>query len=148
MNVSASDRETAQAMLASLEDSQRIIQDQHIQPSLAGLLALVRGQKQMAHRKAIVYFAQGLQPDSNTNDMLKSIMGEANRSGVSIYVVDLNAIDWQASQKLMTTIAMGNAETFAHLNPPPAGINTPQEPTQRAWEHRALIKSPDLKRMV
>ena len=64
----------------------------------------------MAHRKAIVYFAQGLQPDSNTNDMLKSIMGEANRSGVSIYVVDLNAIDWQASQKLMTTIAMGNAD--------------------------------------
>ena len=129
VRVNPSEREMAHALLAALDDSQRTTQEQHGQPGLTGLLALVRAQKEIPQRKVVIYIAQGLQPDSNTNDMLKSIMGEANRAGVSIYVVDLNALDWQASQKLMTTIAMGNMETYAHLNPPPTGINTPQEPT-------------------
>jgi hypothetical protein len=38
--------------LASLEESQRIVQDQHCLPSLAGLLALARTEHQVADKKS------------------------------------------------------------------------------------------------
>jgi hypothetical protein len=38
--------------LASLEESQRIVQDQHCLPALAGLLALARTEHQVADEKS------------------------------------------------------------------------------------------------
>ncbi len=124
--VSAKDRSIARIMLASLEESQRIVQDQHAAPSLAGLLALSRMQRQVKGRKIVIYFAQGLQLDSDGNDLLRSIIGAANRGGVSIYTIDANAIDPQAGQGLVATMAMGNAMSAhvyspAPLSGPPAG---------------------------
>jgi VWFA-related protein len=116
--VSAGDRSLAQVMLATLEDSQRIAQDQHAQPSLAGLLALARTQQRLAGRKVVIFFEQGLQLDSNAKDMLRSIAGAANRSGVSIYVVDANALDNEASQGLMATIAIGGQTAANRMNAP------------------------------
>ncbi len=127
--VNARERSVARVMLASLEESQRIVQDQHAAPSLAGLLALTRMQRQVQGRKIVVYFVQGLQLDSNGKDMLRSIIGSANRAGVSIYTIDTNAIEPQAGQALVATMAMGNAMS-AHTytpaplaGPPPAGAN-------------------------
>ncbi|HEX4424107.1 MAG TPA: VWA domain-containing protein [Terriglobales bacterium] len=115
---SASDRSLAQIMLATLEDSQRISQDQHAQPSLAGLLALARTQQRLSGRKVVIFFEQGLQLDSNAKDLLRSIAGAANRSGVSIYVVDANALDNSASQGLMATIAIGGQTAANRMNAP------------------------------
>ncbi len=58
-SVSANERTLSRMILASLEDSQRIVQDQHASPPLAGLLALSRTQRQLTGRKIVVYFAQG-----------------------------------------------------------------------------------------
>jgi VWFA-related protein len=116
--VSATDRSLAQIMLATLEDSQRISQDQHAQPSLAGLLALARTQQRLSGRKVVIFFEQGLQLDSNAKDLLRSIAGAANRSGVSIYVVDANALDNQATQGLMATIAIGGQTAANRMNAP------------------------------
>ncbi|MGD0568249.1 MAG: VWA domain-containing protein [Candidatus Sulfotelmatobacter sp.] len=119
--VSAEERNVAQVTLAALEESQRIVQDQHAPPSLAGLLALAKGQRQIAGRKVIIYFAQGMQVDSSANDVLRSIIGAANRAGVSIYAIDANAIDPQVGGGLMATNAIGNAITYNAQNPPPTG---------------------------
>jgi VWFA-related protein len=119
--VSAEERNVAQVTLAGLEESQRIVQDQHAPPSLAGLLALARGQRQIAGRKVIIYFAQGMQVDSSANDVLRSIIGAANRAGVSIYAIDANAIDPQVGGGLMATNAIGTAITYSAQNPAPTG---------------------------
>jgi VWFA-related protein len=123
--VSAEERNAARSMLASLEESQRIVQDQHCLPSLAGLLALARTQRQIAGRKVVIFFAQGLQLDSNAKDMLPSIVGTANRSGVSIYAVDANAIDTQEAQGLLAASAMGGVAAYNRQNPAPTGPATP-----------------------
>jgi len=122
-------RSMARMMLASLETSQRIVQDQHAEASLAGMLALTRMQRQVKGRKIVVYFAQGMQLDSNGKDMLRSIIGAASQGGVSIYAIDTNGIDSQAGQALVATMAMGNAMSAHTYNaaplsgPPPLGAN-------------------------
>jgi len=119
--VSANERNVARVMLAALEESQRIIQDQHCLPPLAGLLALARTQRELTGRKVVIFFAQGLQPDLNAKDMLPSIVGAANRSGVSIYTVDANAIDAKEAQGMMAASAMGGVATYNRQNPAPTG---------------------------
>jgi VWFA-related protein len=122
--VSASDRSLSKAQLSSLQESQRIAQDQHCLPSLAGLLALARTQNQIPGRKIVLYFEQARQLDSNAKDMLPSIAGAANRSSVSIYTVDANAVDEQAAQGLLTTMAIGGVVATNRMNPAPTGAET------------------------
>lgn len=104
-------RTMAQVMLTSLEQSERIAQDQHAAAALAGLLALARAQQRLPGRKAIVYFAHGLQLDSRGEEFLKTIASAASRSGVSFYTVDLNGLDLKTNDGLMAAIAMS---TLSH----------------------------------
>ena len=128
--VSTKERNAAQVMLASLQESQRIVQDQHCLPSLAGLLALARNQRQITGRKVVIFFEQGPQLDSNAKDMLPSIVSAANRSGVSIYAVDANPVDEQAGQGLLATIAIGGVAAANRMNPSPTttGAGTALQP--------------------
>src|SRR5271165_2009644 len=127
-SVGMQQRSVARMMLATLQESQRIVQDQHAAPSLAGLLALARTQRQVSGRKIVIYFAQGMQGDSNARDMIRSIVGAANRASVSIYTIDANAIDSDARQGLMATVAIGNVMSNNAQNPAPTGINAPHGP--------------------
>jgi len=98
----ARERLLAQALYAALRSSGPIVQDQHIRPSLAGLLALSQSQPEIAQRKAILYFSsiQDKQIDSRARAAIESIIGTANQAGVGIYVVDMNSIDGNGSQRL------------------------------------------------
>ena len=108
-HINADQRAVARVMLAALEESQKIVQDQHCLPSLAGLLALARTQRQFAGRKVVIFFEQAPPLDSNAKDMLLTIAGAANRAGVSIYTVDANAINEQAGEGLIASSAIANA---------------------------------------
>ena len=108
MHVSVKERAMAQTLLAALEGSQRIVQDQHTRPSLAGLLALARSQQQLVERKSVIYFTLNSQIDSSAKEMVHSIMGAANRSGVSMYTVDMNGVGAGVRNQLMTMMVMGN----------------------------------------
>jgi VWFA-related protein len=125
-SVSAQRRMEARMMLATLEESQQIVQDQHSQPALSGLLALARTERKIPGRKTVIFFAQGLQVDSDARDMVRSIVGAANRVGVSFYTIDVNALDQQASEGMVATIAMGNVMSTARMSPAPAasGVDT------------------------
>ena len=137
--VSMKQRDADKITLSSLEQSQQIVQDQHTQPALAGLQALARTQQKMPGRKVVVYFTQGLQLDSNTADALRSIAAAANRSGVSIYVINANGLDMRDYQKLVQTMAIGGAMTARTINPTPTPA-TATGPTvgQAAWIDKAV----------
>ncbi len=122
--VSTKERNAARIMLASLQESQRIVQDQHCLPSLAGLLALARTQGQIAGRKVVIFFEQGPQLDSNAKDILPTIAGAANRASVSVYAVDANAVDEQAGEGLLATMAIGGVMATNRMNPAPTGAAT------------------------
>jgi VWFA-related protein len=105
--VSAAERATAQALLAALQESQRVLQELHTQPGLAGLLALSRAEQRMSGRKTIFYFAQGLRTDASAGERLRDVIGAANRAGVSIFAIDANALTAQADQALVAMAAIG-----------------------------------------
>ncbi len=112
-SVSPKERSTAQVMFAALQESQRILQDQHTQPSLSGVLALARTEQKLPGRKIVIYFTQGLHQDASTGEMLRDIIESANRSDVGIYAIDVNALTAQADQSLMAMTAMGGARAAA-----------------------------------
>jgi VWFA-related protein len=134
--VSVQQRDAGKIMLSSLEQSQQIVQDQHTQPALAGLQAIARTQQRMSGRKVVIYFSQGLQPDSNTADALRSIAAAANRSGVSIYVINANGLDMRDYQKLVQTMAIGGAMSARTMNPTPTA--TGPVVGQAAWIDKAV----------
>jgi VWFA-related protein len=120
---STGDREIQQATLASLSESQRIIQDQHIQPSPAGLLALIRSQAKIPGRKLLIYFTLGLAATPDAREMVRSIAAAANRAEVSIYVINQTAVDSKLMEGLMETAAVGQVAATNHSSPmfPAAG---------------------------
>ena len=111
--VSARDRSLSQALLSALGDSGRIAQDQHIQPYLAGLLALAQSQRQIAQRSAVIFFTSfhNKQLDSHAKDAIKSIVGTANQAGVSIYVVDVASVDAAGKEINATSASLAAAAT-------------------------------------
>ena len=98
--VSVKDRALSRTLFSALENAGQIAQDQHMPPSLAGIMALVQSQRQLAQRRSILYFTQGRPLDSRAKDAMRSIIGEANRAGITIYVVDLKALNRSAYDKL------------------------------------------------
>ena len=92
-HVGAKERSLAQTLLTALNDSQSIAQEQHTMLSLAGLLALVRSQQTIGDRKIIIYFTQNRQLNSDSKKMLETISGAAAQAGVTIYTVDMDAMN-------------------------------------------------------
>lgn len=115
------DRALAQSGMAALMQSRRILQDQHTEPALAGLMALSRAMTVVPGHKLLVYFTEGLQSDAAARDMLQSIAGAANRAQVSICVVDKTALDTKIMEGLMAAQAMGGVAAFNRANPLPTG---------------------------
>jgi len=121
---SAHERTLARTLLSALNTSGRIEQDQHVRPSQACLLALAQSQQQIAQRKALIYFtvSKDWKLDLHARDTVRSIVGAANRAGVSIYIVDLNSIDQSGGelealerQTVLSTLAP-NPDLTPHSN--------------------------------
>jgi len=106
---SAKNRVFAKTLLSALVESQRIVQDQHTRPSLAGLLALARSQQRVTEHKTIIYFTQNTQMDSAAKETLNTIAGVASRAGVTIDTIDMNALDVGGKYQLDMAMAMGGA---------------------------------------
>jgi VWFA-related protein len=122
-SVTAMERTTDQVLLAALQESQRLAREQHAPPSLAGLLALARTQRKLPGRKVVIYFAQDLHFDATSDSMLRYIIESANRSDVSIYAIDANALTAQADQSMVAMMAIGNARA-ASAQAGPAATTT------------------------
>ncbi len=96
-----------QTLLAALEDSRRIMQDQHTLPTLAGLMGLVKSQQKVAERKSLIYFTQNMQMDNAAKEMIKTVTGAAGQAGVNIYVVDLDALNSQGRSQMQNALLNG-----------------------------------------
>jgi VWFA-related protein len=120
-HASFEDRARAQRIMSAMEESQRIVQDQHAAAALAGLLALSEAQLGVAGRKIVVFFCEGLRPNSKTESMSRQVVQTANRAGVSIYTVDTNAVDAKAFD-MLTMMYQPTGGLPVRLSPGVAGI--------------------------
>jgi VWFA-related protein len=104
---------TAKALLAMLMDSQKTVQtDAKQTASTAALLAVSRGQKDVAGRKAILYFSQGLDWDKTSPETLRDIMQAANRTRASVYSFDAEIGDTAAAQSMMAGAAIASSQAM------------------------------------
>jgi len=114
---SGDSRWAQRAILASLMTSPRAIQEHPSMPSLASLLAVVRAQTQIPGRKLLIYFTEGLKPNPDAGDMVRSVADAANRAEVSIYVINKTAVDTKAMDGLMAAAAVGQVAATNHFSP-------------------------------
>lgn len=117
-HVDAKERAQCQTLLTALQDTQKVMQDQHTRLPLAGLLALVRSQQRLSERKSVIYFTSGFQLDSAAKDMVKTISGAAARAGVTFYTVDMDALDVGTRHQLDNAMLNGGQA----FNPAPVVI--------------------------
>jgi VWFA-related protein len=96
-----------QTLLAALEDSQRTMKDQHALPTLAGLMALVKSQTKISERKSLIYFTRNMQMDTAGKEMIKTVTGVANQAGVSVYVVDMDALNPGGKYQMQNALMNG-----------------------------------------
>ena len=139
--LSTRDRALAESLTSVVYDSGRIAQDQHLPPSLAGLLALAQSQQKLAQRKVVIYFtfSSDIQFDSHADKSIPSIVGAANRAGESLYIVDLDSLDVHAprhssdengaaamalsiNNTLATSSTSGNGASFGTSPGAPGGL--------------------------
>jgi len=142
--LSPPERMLQQVTLTALEQSQRIVQEQHSSSALAALLALARSQQRLPGRKVVIYFSQGLRVSLGAGDVLSSIIGTANRSGVSIYAMDANSLSEQVAQGLITTMVMGNAMHASAAN----AVSAPQAPTGPVGHAAGDLSTPGMLSMM
>jgi VWFA-related protein len=134
LSIDAADRAHARVLVSGLDESQRILEEQRAYPSLSALLALARTQRQITGRKLVVYFSAGLNANSDSRDTIKSIVGQANRAGVTICAVDSSALDSQVSDRMKSAMTVaslgvggalstaGNAPARGSTDPTPGGM--------------------------
>jgi len=98
--ISASDLALDRALFSALSSSRHVVQEQRLQPAIGSLLALVQSQRSITGPKAIIYFSSLVdkQVDSHNLQAVESIIGAANRAGITLYVVDFNRLDHRASE--------------------------------------------------
>ncbi len=101
----SADRNEEKLILSALEQSQRILADHRRYPSLAALLALVQSQRLQPGRKFIFYFSAGVDSSADARDILHSIVGQANRAGVTICAIDTSRVNGRISSAQQGTLA-------------------------------------------
>ena len=92
----------------ALASSRNIQQDRHALPRLAGLLALIRSQQKISARKCIIYFTENTQMDSAAKEMVKSIAEAANQAGITLYVIDMDALDVGGQHQIDSALGAQN----------------------------------------
>jgi VWFA-related protein len=103
-HVSAEERALAESLVKALQDTHTIAHEQHAPVALAAMLALVKSQEKFSQRKALVYFTTNRQMDTAQKQFLKTIEAAASRSGVTIYTIDMDALDVGAQYQMDTAL--------------------------------------------
>jgi VWFA-related protein len=108
-HVSPEQRELAETQVKALQDTHTIAHEQHVPVALAAMLAIVKSQEKLSERKALVYFTSNRQMDTAQKAFLKTIEAAASRSGITIYTIDLDALDVGAQYQMDTAMGINNA---------------------------------------
>lgn len=106
--LNSEEKQAAKAMLMALNAWQELSHDDRLVSPLAALLAVVRAEQMLPGRKAILFFTSNLRLDRQSRELVRTVIGLANRGGVSIYAINENPYDNAQSNAIIASIALGN----------------------------------------
>lgn len=117
--------ERARLLIAAIQQSRELVQSQHVAPALSELTALIRAEGRLPGRKAVVYFSQGLSTEFKTRSTILTVIDEANRAGVSLFPIDVNAIDAHAGQRLLSLMGVTQPTATVSSGTVSTGVGAP-----------------------
>ena len=95
------------------------------------LMAVAKGQAAAPGRKAVLYFAGGLDVPGQIDNVFKATQSEANRANVSFYAIDVGGLDtWSEGQSARSALAAvartsrSRPRRRAAARPPPRSTST------------------------
>ncbi|HKX00334.1 MAG TPA: VWA domain-containing protein [Bryobacteraceae bacterium] len=104
----------AEVTLHMLQFEESLSRVQQSRSSIFSLLSLVREQAPLPGRKTLIYFSEGLQVPESMIETFNSVIGAANRAGVSVYGVDARGLlleQQNAQAKAMLDSAVKSSRT-------------------------------------
>ncbi|HXI43701.1 MAG TPA: VWA domain-containing protein [Bryobacteraceae bacterium] len=82
----------AQMTLNILRYEESLTRDQQARSAIFSLLSVIKEQAALPGRKTVVYFSEGLTIPEAVIEQFRSVIGAANRAGVSVYGVDTRGL--------------------------------------------------------
>ena len=99
----------AQMTLNILRYEESLTRDQQARSAIFSLLSVIKEQAALPGRKTVVYFSEGLTIPEAVIEQFRSVIGAANRAGVSVYGVDTRGLISEA----MNTSSMSMLDSAA-----------------------------------
>ncbi|HEY0786585.1 MAG TPA: VWA domain-containing protein [Acidobacteriaceae bacterium] len=127
-SLAGSDRRWELSAAEGLHEAQRLVEEQHAPPGTASLMAIARTERDLPGRKAVLYFTQSVPSDLSAADLFKRTSEYLRDAGISLYAINMNAIDEHASDGLVSAMAMGSVTTAARTNKVYGTAMTPSGP--------------------
>ncbi len=88
----AADQKFAEMTLNTLRAEDNAEQQIQGNAAVFSLLSLIAGQQQLAGRKTVLYFSEGMQVPPNLVDPFRTAISAANRSNISFYTIDARGL--------------------------------------------------------
>jgi VWFA-related protein len=89
-----------------IRQGDRLLRQMQLNSPLYLLMAVAKGQASAPGRKAVLYFAGGLDVPGQIDSVFKATQSEANRAGVSFYAIDVGGLDtWSEGQSSRSALA-------------------------------------------
>jgi VWFA-related protein len=127
--------------IAMLEAQEALERDQQGLTTVNSILALVNGLKAAPGRKAVVFFSEGLTLPPQVAVTLRSVIAEANRSGVTFYTADAGGLRTisAADETRRELSAIQEEIRQGERAAPGGGPSSPSRPMTKALERNEDI---------
>ena len=124
-------QQMVQMLRNTIRMSEQMEREEQARPTLDALLTIARQEAAMPGRKTVVYFCEGMRITMATKQMLRTIIGTANRANISFYTVDASGLSTtarneaartmlaSAAQASFNAMTAGGPQVVASGGPPP-----------------------------
>ena len=113
----------------TIQMSEQMEREEAARPTLDALLTLARQEAIMPGRKTVVYFCEGMRITMATKQMLRTIIGTANRANISFYTVDAGGLSTSArndaARTMLGAAAQASFNMMTQTGPAPVASGGP-----------------------
>ena len=122
-------QQMAQMLQNTIQMSEQMEREEAARPTLDALLTLARQEAIMPGRKTVVYFCEGMRITMATKQMLRTIIGTANRANISFYTVDAGGLSTSArndaARTMLGAAAQASFNMMTQTGPAPVASGGP-----------------------
>lgn len=140
-------QQMAQMLRNTIRMSEQMEREEQVRPTLDALLAIARQEASMPGRKTVVYFCEGMRLTMATRQMMRTIVGTANRGNISFYTVDASGLGTtlrnEAARTMLASAAQASYNAMTQNGPQLVASGGPPPvvggPNPRAVTRDAII---------